>query len=210
MDERCDSCGRTYRPDDEFCGGCGTPRAKPEAPLPAAAATPTATPTATPGVPVKRSIRGRLMFLVSAIIPIGIVIMSLKDCGSAEGQMVVSGSPHGEWTFVPTGCASMQPYGFVGANLHADGHNDGGVYVTLDHVHGHKVELEVPGSCRNADGTDCTVFEVPRDACQVFDVAVENSGTVVNDVRLVDGHVHLQCELPDGTTVSGTITFEGC
>ena len=54
---------------------------------------------------------------------------------------------------------------------------------------GKKVEIEIPGSCRDADGTDCTVFPVPRDRCTVFEAAVHNTGTVVNDVRLVEGHL---------------------
>ncbi len=124
--------------------------------------------------------------------------------------MDVTASPHGQWTFIPTGCASMQPYGPMGANLHGDGPNDGAVYVTLDHASGHKVELEVPGSCQNADGTDCTVFQVPRDQCQTFEVTVDYTNTTVNDVRLVQGHVRLDCTLEDGTRVQGGIEFDGC
>lgn len=144
-----------------------------------------------------------------AVIP-AVVMMALGDCGSSEGQFIVSGGPHGEWRFVTTGCASMQPFGQMGANLHADGHNDGAVYVTLDHSRGYNVELEVPGSCRNADGTDCTVFPVPREQCTRYDVHLKHTGTVVNDVRLVEGHVDVECALTDGTQVVGRIVFDGC
>lgn len=211
MEERCSSCGRTFRPDDGFCGGCGTPRAagaRPElgaAPPPASAA-PAHAPKAagTPGLA-----RVIPMIIGFTVLPI-VLFFALGDCGSAEGRMRVTASPHGEWTFVPTGCASLQPYGRMGANLHGDGPNDGAVYVSLDPTHGHRIELEVPGSCRNADGTDCTVFEVPRDRCSTYDVSVEPTGTVVNDVRLVEGHVRLDCTLEDGARVEGAITFEGC
>ncbi|MBX3274137.1 MAG: hypothetical protein KF729_27975 [Sandaracinaceae bacterium] len=102
------------------------------------------------------------------------------------------------------------PYGRLGANVHADGPNDGAVYVSLDHVTGHRVEIEVPGSCRNANGTDCTVFPVSRDRCATYDANVEPTGTVVDDVRLVGGHVRLDCTLEDGTRVVGAITFDEC
>jgi hypothetical protein len=150
------------------------------------------------------------------ILPIFIVgavgagmFFAMGDCGSTEGSVRVSGA-RGNFTFTPTGCASMQPYGRFGANLHGDGNNDGAVYITVDPTRGSLVEIEVPGSCRNSDGTDCTVFPVPRDRCSVYEAHVENTGTVVNDVRLVEGNVRLQCELEDGTTVQGRVVFDGC
>lgn len=211
MEERCSSCGREFRPDDSFCGNCATPRAGSGSQASAAAAPPPPEPSDGGGVVTKSPPVARIILMVAAfaVLPI-VLITTLGDCGSAEGRMQVSGSPHGDWTFVPTGCASMAPYGRMGANLHADGHNDGAVYVVADPVHGPAVELEVPGSCRNADGTDCTVFPVPRDECQTFDVHVEPTGTVVNDVRLVEGYVHLDCTLSDGARVQGRIDFDGC
>jgi hypothetical protein len=104
----------------------------------------------------------------------------------------------------------MQPFGRMGANVHGDGHNDGAVYVSGDPVAGAAVDIEVPGSCRNADGTDCTVFPVPRESCEIWEARVVPTGVLVNEVRLVEGHVRLQCTLEDGTSISGAITFDGC
>jgi len=210
MIEHCSSCGRAFRPDDTLCGKCGAKRgADKQSAAQMQSAAPVAQTTAT-GPRPKRSVVRRIVAIASfAIIPI-VMLFTLGECGAAEGQMAVSASPHGEFTFVATGCASMQPYGLMGANLHGDGHNDGAVYVTLDHASGHKVELEVPGSCQNADGTDCTVFEVPRASCSAWDVTLEYTNTTVNDVRLTEGHVRLECALEDGTRVSGAIEFEGC
>lgn len=202
MSSFCKSCGAPYDEGDRFCGKCGTPRAS-DAPAPEAA--PAAAPQKS-GNPVAAGIA-----VVALVIIVPLALMfGLSDCGSSEGRMVVSGGPHGEWTFVTTGCASMQPYGRMGANLHAEGHNDGAVYVSLDHVEGHRVELEVPGSCQNADGTECTVFRVPREQCSTFDVSLDYNGVTVNDVRLVEGHVQLSCALEDGTHIEGRIDFDGC
>jgi hypothetical protein len=51
---------------------------------------------------------------------------------------------------------------------------------------------------------------LPRDACRTFEAVVEFTGVTVNDVRQVEGHVAVDCALPDGTTVRGRVTFDGC
>lgn len=205
----CTKCGRELDPDDAFCGGCGAPRrgGAPAADSPVATAevAPREVPPNTQAKLVRRTI-----FIVTLVIPIGIMLFTLHDCGSAEGQLTVTGGEHGDFTFVTTGCASMQPYGRMGANLHGDGPNDGAVYVSLDPVEGHHVQLEVPGSCQNADGTECTVFDVPRAQCETFDVSIDYSGVTVNDVRLTEGHVRLNCTLADGADVVGSFEFDGC
>ena len=124
--------------------------------------------------------------------------------------MRVTGGPHGDFTFVGTDCHSMQPYGRMGANVHGSGHNDGAVYPTMDPIEGPRVDIEVPGSCRNADGTDCTVFRVPRESCGTFEVQVRYTNVMVNDVRLVRGRVKLACDMEDGTHVEGELKFDGC
>jgi hypothetical protein len=197
----CTNCGAELRTDDRFCGKCGKAIGE-------AAAAPTPTPGESPA-------RGRLAGILgsSVLLPllgIGIFFATMHGCEKTEGKVAVSGNAHGNYTFTPTGCASMQPYGRMGANLHGDGHNDGAVYVTSDPSQGTRVELEVPGSCKNADGSDCIVFPVPRDHCETYDVHVEYQNITVNEVRLVKGHLALTCELSDGTSVRGQITFEGC
>ena len=218
MTENCPSCGREFRPDDALCGRCGTKR--PSAADASSSSIPVAAPSAptasadvgADALPGNKNPAKRVLPLVIGLglLPVFLIFVMGDGCESVEGQMAVTASPHGEWTFVPTGCASMQPYGLMGANVHADGPNDGAVYVTLDHTTGHEVELEVPGSCQNSDGTDCTVFEVPREACQQFDVDLEYTNVTVNDVRLVKGHVRLDCTLEDGTRIQGSIDYDGC
>lgn len=205
----CTGCGTPYaEEEDRFCAKCGKPRA------PEATASPSVDEEASASSPAPQIPTSKVGPIIGVVVLVAVIplalMLGLGDCGSSEGQMQVSGGPHGSWTFVTTGCASMQPYGRMGANLHGAGNNDGAVYVSLDHARGHQVELEVPGSCQNADGTDCTVFEVPRDQCQTFDVSLDYTGTTVNDVRLVEGHVQLDCALEDGTRIEGQIQFNGC
>lgn len=206
MESFCASCGAPYRPDDRFCGKCGALRTAASSPAPVYPAQ----PVTLPSTPARKPIGAIVGVLVVAVVPVVAFLFIGKGCDSVEGNMAVTSGPHGNFTFTPTGCASMQPYGRFGANLHAEGNNDGAVYVSVDPTRGQSVEIEVPGSCRNADGTNCTVFPVPRDKCRVFDVHVENTGVSVNDVRLVEGRVHLECTLEDGTSVRGRIDFDGC
>jgi hypothetical protein len=205
MNEFCTKCSAPFRDDDRFCGKCGAPR---QAPADAAVPAPAVTQ---PAAPTKSGPKILNLLLGIAIPAIAISIFFLvDDCGgSVEGTMRVSGA-RGNFTFQPTGCASMQPYGRFGANLHGDQPNDGAVYLTRDPTRGDAVEIEIPGSCQNADGTNCTVFPVPRERCEAFELDIDFSGVTVNDVRQVEGHVRLQCALEDGTEVRGRIEFGGC
>jgi hypothetical protein len=203
----CTTCGTPLRDGDGFCGKCGTPTNQTNVPVINAQQGAPPIINAQPRKPKVFSIA--LGVLIPAIA--AGAFFFLGDCEETEGSMTVQGGPqHLQFTFRPTGCASMQPYGRMGANVHADGNNDGGFYVTRDPTRGTMVEIEVPGSCRNSDGTDCTVFPVPRDRCTTYDIHVEHMDVTVNDVRLVEGHAYLQCTLENGTTVRGRIDFSGC
>ena len=201
MDEFCSGCGAAFRDGDRFCAKCGKPRALGEA-------TPEATPDA--AEPEKK---GFPFVVLGALVPLVIglaIVLGVRGCDHVDGQVAVADGPRPGFVFAPTGCASLQPYGRFGANLHGKGENDGGVYVTVDPVKGSSVDVEIPGSCKNEGGTSCTVFSVPRERCTVFEATVQNTGTVVNDVRLVEGHLKLDCALEDGTTVRGEVHFGGC
>ncbi len=205
MNQFCTKCGQSLDDDDRFCGKCGAPRREQSRQV--------APPTpAQSGSSAAAKPRGAIFGVVMLVALGGLLpaLMFSDGCESTKGHIAVGGGTHGEFTFTPTGCASMQPYGRFGANLHGDGPNDGGLYVTSDPTRGQSGEIEVPGSCRNADGTECTVFPVPRDRCRDFAINVDFNGVVVNDVREVEGFVRLDCTLEDGTTVRGHIEFGGC
>lgn len=157
----------------------------------------------------KRGRSGLALFALGVLLVVPMVL--LVECGHAEGRIVVEASPHGDFTFEATDCHGLLPYGRYGANVHGDGHDDGAVYVSVDPITGvADVQIEVPGSCANVAGTDCTIFRVPEADCTTFDASVENTTITVNDVRLVKGHATLECALPDGTKVTGRVDFDGC
>ena len=163
-----------------------------------------------PTEPAKKKPTGGLaMLFLGALIVIPMVL--LVECGHTEGSMRVEGSPNGDFVFEATDCHGLLPYGRFGANVHGPGHNDGAVYVTVDPItRASEVQIEVPGSCQNEDGSDCVVFVVPQAACTTYEATVENTGVTVNDVRLVKGHANLECALDDGTRIWGRVDFDGC
>ena len=132
------------------------------------------------------------------------------ECGSSGGSVRVGGGPHGDFVVAASDCHALAPYGRFGANVHGDGGADGALYVTHDPTSGTLVRIEVPGSCGHASGVGCALIEIPAERCRTFDAAVENTRTVVNDVRLVRGHAELDCALADGTRIEGRVDFDGC
>jgi len=151
---------------------------------------------------------GRLALLfLGAMIVVPMVL--LVECGHADGQITVTGGPHGDFVIEPDDCHSLLPYGSHGAALHGARDDTGAAYVVADPAtRGREIQIEVPGSC-DEDGS-CTLLFVGEDACTTFDVQVENTLTTVNDVRLVKGHATLECTLEGGTEVSGRLDFDGC
>lgn len=202
MSEFCTRCGHGLAADDAFCAKCGTQRG-------VAAPAPASTQAPSPG---GKSSVASMIVGISLLTLMPLLFFGTKGgcTASTEGQVDVRGGPRPAFTLRPTTCDSMQPFGRFGASLHGEGTNDGALYVTTDPTRGTSIEVEVPGSCRNADGTDCTVFPLPREACRTFEAHVEFNGVVVNDVRQVEGHLSVDCTLPDGTVARGRITFGGC
>ena len=206
--EFCGQCGNRFAATDRFCPRCGAKRESGgEAPSPLASAE--LRPEAPPS-PVRNTAGKAALFVgIMSIVPVVLFMCSGFGSGSAKGRLGSRG-PSGTFEFRPDGCESMQPFGRAGANVHGKTPNDGGVYITVDPVDGTRVDVEIPGSCKGSDGTDCTVFRIPRSACRTYDVKVEFSGTVINDVRQYEGQTTLECDLPDGTHIEATLEYEGC
>lgn len=149
-----------------------------------------------------------LLFLGMTIV---VPMVLLVECGHTEGSIAVTASPHGDFTIEADECYGLLPHGTFGAALRGAGEDSGAAYVAADPTgQGRFVEIEVPGSCVDRDPSRCERLSVSEASCGTFDIEVENTGVTVNDVRLVKGHAALECQLPDGTEISGRIDFDGC
>ena len=199
----CPQCGERLESDDVFCSKCGTR-------LEAAAPSPAPGPQAVRPLKTKR--RSKLLLILPlniAILGVGMFFM-MKGCDKAEGTLVASGAPLGDFTFKAARCGSGQRMGFFGVIVVGEGPNDGGILVIEDPIKGKLVKVEVPGSCKPPDLEECTEIMIPRDQCSVFKTSVRNTNTTVNDVRLREGYLELDCSFQDGGTASADIKFEGC
>ena len=166
----------------------------------------------TPGVKsAKRKIPLAFMLvgLNVGLVAAGIMFVG-KGCSKAEGSFISIGQPHGDFTIVPKKCKSGQRMNFYGAVLLGEGPDDGAVVAIIDPVRGKLVKVEVPGSCRPPDREVCKEFIIEPSMCAKFDVSVERTGTEVNDIRLLDGHIELECAFKEDGAIRASLKFENC
>jgi hypothetical protein len=119
----------------------------------------------------------------------GIVVaatLGLSACThtSVQGTFHASGTTLTDWTMTPTDCASGDRSDFLGAQLtDGSGHV---VTIVIDPTSGTAVEVSIPNTGK-AVKLDATM-------CSTFDVDAQFNNTWVNNIRGVDGHVHVVCD----------------
>jgi hypothetical protein len=208
----CAKCGHGNDDGARFCDQCAAPLAAAPGPTPAAGAT---------AAPVVAAVarRKKLLRLVLAFVAIdvAVVIFFLSSgvfSSSVEGEIRSTGMPNGDFVMAPPACHSGEHESFFGVWIapeleEIDGRTGfrGGLKVLKNPLGQWEAYLESPNTCR---GFECQVLQVKREHCLVFDILVENSGTVVNDVRLREGYAKLQCRFPEGGTLMVDLKFSGC
>jgi len=219
----CPRCGFDTDADDAFCRKCGAALAESGAPPIGSGVSmtgappvvlPAVRPVAGPSAATPKRRRARVIVAMVAVqLGVGGAIFATvggDGCSSVTGSFVASGPPLGAFTFTPKMCRSGQRMSFFGVALLGAGPTDGGVLVIDDAVQGKLLKIEVPGSCQPPGYEVCTVVEVRPAQCTTFDVAIERTGTEVNDIRLIDGHATLDCALPEGGKLTAGVVFESC
>ena len=195
----CPNCKNTIvDPDGRYCSKCGSPL---EVKMTAAASTETK----------KKKFR---LFLLLVPLQIGIAVGGFYlvggGCSSVGGSLVSTGKPLGNFTFSPAQCRSGQRMQFFGAVLLGKGRADGAVVPMIDQVKGKLVKVEIPGSCKPPDYEVCDEVIIDQRHCSTYDVTVNRTSVMVNDIVQVEGSVKLDCTFPGGGAVKGELTFERC
>ena len=200
----CSSCGTKFGDGDKFCSNCGAARKED---VPASVYGPEQGDVATRK---KVNVKKLVLSSVFGLVIWGglfMVIFNSDGCSSTEGSLQAAGEPLGDFTFTPAQCKSGEHESFFGVFLLGDNSDAGGVKIVVDPRNGKFVQVEVPGSCR---GDECTVVTLEPEKCSTFDVDIDRTNTYVNEIRLLDGHLNLDCKFPDGGTAKANIRFESC
>lgn len=194
--KNCVSCGNTMQEKDLYCSQCGRRvEIVPESPL-------------------KPSRKKRSFLLIIILAAVQIAAFSFffmgKGCSKTEGNLVSKGEPVGTFTFEPDACRSGQRMQFYGAVILGKDKHAGAVVIIEDPIKGKIVKIEVPGSCQPPDYEKCKEVVIDPAACSVYDMAVKKSMTTVNNIRLIDGHLRLNCGFKEGGSLQANLNFENC
>lgn len=134
--------------------------------------------------------------------------------GSVEGTFQSTGQPFGDYSQTPTACFSGEHESFMGVwvapELMSEGGSSGwkgGLKIVKSHLGPWEVYIESPTECQSFN---CVIRQLDAEHCSTFDVNVSNTNTYINDIRVREGHLRLQCTTPEGGTVSANLTFSGC
>ncbi len=122
---------------------------------------------------------------------------------SAKGSLVGVGEPFGDFAMTVTDCASGQPQFFHGVVLSSARAGEM-IRVVIDPLQGTVVQLQLPQMCREAP---CAPVALDRGECPVFDIRVQDTGAERDDIRVLEGHLRLDCRFGAGGTAKADITF---
>jgi len=145
--------------------------------------------------------------LVTAVPIVAMVAFGVFDEGVVTGELRGSGPLLGEVAFQADACRSGQPDGFQGVYVGATGRSDARLKAFEDPIHGSLVLLQVPGSC---EGPRCKQVLLTAETCTQFAVRIRKTNTTINEVRVLDGELSLECALASGDRIAGELRFEGC
>lgn len=208
----CAKCGRDNAPEARFCDRCAAPLASAPGSAPAAGAT--AFPALASVAKRKKILRLVGLFVVIDIVAVIIFFASGAFGSSVEGEIRSAGLPNGDFVMAPPACHSGEHESFFGVWVAPELEEiddrtgfRGGLKVLKNPLGQWEAYLESPNTCR---GFECQVLQVKKEHCLVFDIQVENSGTMVNDIRLREGHAKLECRFPEGGTLKVDLKFSGC
>ncbi len=204
----CRQCGSETKSTDKFCAECGTPLS-PGTPAGAVPRVPDGSLKTAKGKPVRPA-----LILTGMILPaaagLAIFFLGSEGCSSVEGGLVAGGGTIPAFRLDPTQCRSGARRNFFGVILVGKDQHQGGLIVSDDVTRGKFLRVEVPGSCEPPDYEKCNVIDLSASDCSRFKVNVRTTNSTVNDIRLLEGELDIECETASLGKISGGIKFESC
>ncbi len=214
----CTSCGHDISDNDAFCAKCGKATGKSTASAMPPRQGATGGPRI-PGVPggaaqkTPQQQKVRKSIIASSIMTLGIgavpFFMMSRGCSSVEGGMSMQ-SKRASFELAATQCKSADRVNSFGFFVLPETWNQGAIKAIQDQAHSTWiVQVELPGTCPSEDA-DCEMVTLDKARCPTFEVSAHYNSTTVNDVRLMDARLKLDCKLEDGGTVVADLTLENC
>jgi hypothetical protein len=130
--------------------------------------------------------------------------------GTASGWVEAKGTA-GAWVFEKGKCFSGQREQYFG--LIALGPEGSGQAIKLvkDGIRGWSAVINRPETCKGggAEKPDCRAVMLTAESCTTLDVDVRNTSMTVNDIRVVEGSLTIDCSNETGS-IRGKLTFDHC
>ena len=143
------------------------------------------------------------------------VLLVLAACnpfksGSIEGKVESKGAA-GNWVLTSGNCQSGQREAYFGAV--AFGPEGSGVAIKLvkDATKGWSLVVNKADTCKaGPEKSDCRAIVLTADNCTKIDVDVSNTNTTINDVKVVDGKLDIDCSDGPDNSIKGKLTLSYC
>jgi len=151
---------------------------------------------------------------------LAITIAALASCtreantafakGEVAGNLTSEGGKLGDWVFNTGTCYSGQReqyFGVIGYGPEKDGT---AVKLIKDPVGGWTAVVNIASTCATQpERSNCRGLPLKQDDCDLFEANVQRTNTTVNDIVKLNGTLHIDCKIGDGT-LKGKISFSGC
>lgn len=141
------------------------------------------------------------------------LVVSLSSCkafrtGTVEGKLEATGGE--TWTLTKGECYSGQRENYFG--VIGFGAKESGIAVKIakDPIKGWAAIVNIPETCASqVESGGCKARVLTADGCDVLQAAVSRTNTTVNDIRVLEGSLQLDCKVDD-VHLKGKLTFDNC
>lgn len=148
--------------------------------------------------------------------PLAALLLAAGGCSSVgplergepavTGALTLAGPTFGERTLAPATCTTGEHELFLGADLREAGAGEGVLVARLvvDPLAGPAVRIYA------AAARFGPAVVVRREECAAFHFSLAETGWRINDYRVYDVSLELDCALPSGDRVAGELAAPGC
>lgn len=142
------------------------------------------------------------LFLLGPIL--GVAVCVSLSPKKPKGSIESTGGELGKWTMSIDKCQSGDHTNFHGVDLYSHSNAKLGVRALVDPSQGKLLNVNVPASGGRA-------VQFKSEACSKFQIDLKRTNTSVNEIRLYEGSIDIDCAHSGGKErVFGKVTFENC